>query len=545
MRNFLVRHRFALSIAALVLITAPLAVLSRPISTGSEARDAAISKEMADTGSFLSTRLAGGSLHEKPPFFYAAVAASIRLSGGASLFSIRFPSVLFSAWTLLCTAGIGWILFGPRGGLFSSIVLATSYLFAVNAHDCVVDVSLTAFVTAAVVAFLFEGRRAGFPRWGALFGIATAGALLAKGLIGAALPLAMTFPFWWLSRDRRPLRDSVGLGALFFPLAAVGAWAGGVYAIGGGAAVREALWDQQAGRFLGLAGREYSHHRKPFFFYFAQMPGMLFPWIVSLPAAALYAFRRRNEDDRAKLALRSLLAGASLGLLLLSVAGTKRTIYFLPVVPLVAAAVGGFLDRRLAMRAGRPGAALWVQFTPLAISAAATPLVPALADGRLSAAEIMVTSAVFLFCLLTAFAVRRSGARMVGASLATALASLLILDLFSLRRMDGDKGARRFFARVQSRIGNGSAIYAYNLNEDVLGRACLALPRRPIAQSDEQRLVRALAEPGAFLLAETRSILRAQREGKIHLEPVEKGNAGDRSVGLYRVRQKQPARNSR
>ena len=128
---------------------------------------------------------------------------------------------------------------------------------------------------------------------------------------------------------------------------------------------------------------------------------------------------------------------------------------------------------------------------------------------------------------------------MVGASLATAMATLLILDLFSLRRMDPDAGARKFFARVQSRVSPTDSIYSFNLNEDVLGRACLALPRRPIAQSDEVRLVRALAEPGAFLLAETRSILRAQREGKIRLEPVERGSAGDRSLVLYRTRLEQ------
>ncbi len=538
MRHFLVRNWCALSIGAILLVTAPLGVTSRPISTGSEAREAAIAKEMAETGSFLSTRLAGGSLHEKPPFFYAAVASSIRLSGRVSLFSVRFPSVIFSAFTLLCLAGIARILFNSRAALFSCVVLATSYLFAVNAHDCLIDVSLTSLVAAALLGFLVASRRAGFPRWGALFGIAAAGGLLAKGLIGLALPAAITLPFWWLSRERRPLRESIGLAAVAIPFGALAAWAGGVFVGGGAGAVREALWDQQVGRFLGLGAREYSHHRKPFFFYIAALPGMLFPWVVSLPAAARYAFRR-DEREPERVAVRSLLVSAMLGLALLSVAGTKRTVYFLPIVPVVAAALGGFLDRRLRNEEDAPGAALWIQFVPLAVSAAAIPLVPALADGRLSAAETAAMASVFLLCILTAVFVRKKATRMVGASLATAMASLLILDLFSLRRMDPDAGARKFFARVQNRVSSTDSIYAFHLNEDVLGRACLALPRRPIAQSDEVRLVRALAEPGAFLLAETRSILRAQREGKIRFEPVERGSAGDRSLVLYRTRLEQ------
>ena len=166
MRHFLVRNWCALSIGALLLITAPLGVTSRPISTGSEAREAAIAKEMAETGSFLSTRLAGGSLHVKPPFFYAAVAASIRLSGRVSLFSVRLPSVIFSAFTLLFLAGIARILFNSRAALFSCVVLATSYLFAVNAHDCLIDVALTALVAAALLGFLVESRRAGTPARG-------------------------------------------------------------------------------------------------------------------------------------------------------------------------------------------------------------------------------------------------------------------------------------------------------------------------------------------------------------------------------------------
>jgi hypothetical protein len=135
--------------------------------------------------------------------------------------------------------------------------------------------------------------------------------------------------------------------------------------------------------------------------------------------------------------------------------------------------------------------------------------------------------------------VRGSAPRLVVASQAVALFSLLLLDCFSLRRMDPDASARQFFARVGQHVPSEGRIYSYGLNEDVLGRACLALARRPSAESDEQRLVRALADPGAFLLAETRAITGGKL--KIRLAPVVSGNAGRRPVALYRIARPPPA----
>lgn len=542
MRNFLREHWCALGIGVLILATAPLAVVSRPVVTGSEAREAAIAKEMAEAGQFLSTQLAGGRMHEKPPFFYAAVAASIRLSGGVTLLSIRFPSVVLSAITLLCVAGISKLLFNSRAALFSTAILATSYLFAVNAHDCLVDVSLTTFVAAALFGFLLDSRRAGYPRWGILFGLATAGGILAKGLVGLALPVAITIPFWILAAERPLVRCSVRAAALALPLAAISAWAAVVYLNGSPGAVHEALWDQQFGRFLGFGAREYSHHRKPLYFYLVEMPGMLFPWIVSIPAAVGFAWRDRPTnlpETSMKRHLRMLFVGLAMGVLLLSIAGTKRTVYFLPLVPVVATLVGGFFDGHLRIRSPKPGTWVWAQFLPLAISAAAIPLVPALSDGRLNIVECFVAGAAVVLCVSIGFASRRDTRHLVTASLAIAVGSLLVMDLFSLRRIDRDGDAREFFARVEKRLSAGGSIHTWNLNEDVLGRACLTLRRRPTAQSDEQRLVRALAEPGAFLLAETRSILRAQRARRIRLEAVETGRAGTRALTLYRLRQEE------
>ncbi|MDQ6894567.1 MAG: glycosyltransferase family 39 protein [Acidobacteriota bacterium] len=536
LRNFFARYRCALTVLAVLALTAPLGVTSRAILVGSEAREAAIAKEMVETGHYFSTRLAGGPLHEKPPFFYSAVAASIRTFGGVTPLSLRFPSILLSAVTLLCTALIAQTLFSCRAGIAAAVILSTTYLFAVNAHDCVVDVSLAAFVTFSLFGFVRASRKFGAPRWGILFGLGAAGGLLAKGLVGIALSVLVTLPFWYLTPDRRPLKNSLRVEALMFPAIALIVWTVGIYSRGGSPALMEALWNQQVGRFLGFRAREYSHHAKPFYFYLVSLPGALFPWIVTAPAAIALALRGKEEkSDPTVRAMRSLLLGIVVGLLFLSIAGTKRTLYLLPLVPIAALFIGGYFDRLTRARTRRPGVADWAQFVPIGISAIAVPLVPAIADGVLKPAEILLVSSLAAGCIALGVLARGTRTSLAGASMGLAFLSLVLLDCFSLRRIDPDAGSRRFFAGVEQRVSSHGFVYEYNLNEDILGRACLALPRRPISTSDETRLVRALANPGAFLLAETRWAMQAQKRWNVHLQPVVSGRAGRRTVALYRA----------
>ncbi|HXM79264.1 MAG TPA: glycosyltransferase family 39 protein [Thermoanaerobaculia bacterium] len=533
-RALCIRHRYGLGVAVLIFATAPLGIASRPLWVGDETREAAIAQEMARTGHYLETRLAGRKIAEKPPFFYASVASSILLGHGVTPLSARFPSILLSALTLLAAAGVAGLLFSARASLFSVLILSTTYLFAVNAHDCVIDVSLTAFVTLALLGFVAASRRERAPRWDIGFGLAAAGALLSKGLVGLVLSGLLTLPFWIFSTPRRRLRDCVSWGAWAAPLSALAVWVGVEYAAAGPSGLWEAFWNQQIGRFLGFPAQEYSHHSASFFFYLLALPGMLFPWIVALPAAARDGIRSRGRRHGLSCSL-PLVAAVAVTLLFLSLAGTKRTVYFLPVVPVVAVLLGSFLDTKIAQETLRAGRVLWTQFGIVAASAIAVPLVPALADGLVTSEEAAVVGAVVIPCAVLALLARRSPRRLIAGTLALAAASLVLLDQFSVTRLDRDSGTRAFFASVTSRVAPADRIYAWDLNEGVLGRACLDLPRPPIPEPDARRLAHHLEPPGTYVLAET-SVLRRSPVLRSALEVVERGFAGGRAVGLYRLR---------
>jgi 4-amino-4-deoxy-L-arabinose transferase-like glycosyltransferase len=541
LRRLFVRHRYWLGVGALVLVTAPLGVGNRPLWVGAETREAAIAKQMADSGDFFRTRLAGRAMHEKPPFFYASVASSIRLHRGVTRFSTRLPSILFSAMTLLSAAAVAFLLFSPRAGFFTAAILATTYLFAVNAHDCVVDVPLTAFVSLGLLAFTASSRRAGAPRWDLWFGLAAAGALLAKGFVGLVLLALLTIPFWLLSSARRRLRDSVSALALLVPFAALLLWSGITYGRGGASGLFEAFWTQQFGRLFGFRDREYSHHTAPFYFYLAALPGMLFPWIMTFPAAVgrgLRAEGRRQRGSRA--VFLALLTGIAAALLFLSCASTKRTIYFLPVVPIAAILVGSYLDAKLAEAGARVPRFLWLQFAVVGLTAMTVPLLPASADGRITAGEAAGVAAVALLCAALAVAARRSPARLVSIMLAVAIGAVILLDRYSLPRWKRDYSTRDFFSRVEKRLADGGRVVAYDLNEDVLGLACLQLTRAPLAEDDPARLEEDLKSPGTYLLIEKRALRHIAPSWAAKLERVEAGRAGNRSVFLYSLRVAEP-----
>src|SRR5262249_23135625 len=151
-------------------------------------------------------------------------------------------------------------------------------------------------VSAGLLAYVAASRRAGHPVFDAGFGVAAGAALLAKGFVGPALVASLTVPFAVLDRRRRTPAETIRPAAILWPLAARALWLGRTAVSGGLPAVREAVWQQQVGRFLGFAGQEYSHHRAPVWFYLLSLPGMLFPWVATLPAALHRGIRERTRD---------------------------------------------------------------------------------------------------------------------------------------------------------------------------------------------------------------------------------------------------------
>lgn len=73
-------------------------------------------------------------------------------------------------------------------------------------------------------------------------------------------------------------------------------------------------------------------HEKPFWFYFPKLFNQIGPWLLTLPAAYFWAFRDKMPQGWNHAGLRFISIIFPLGLLLLSIPGTKREVYLMPLL---------------------------------------------------------------------------------------------------------------------------------------------------------------------------------------------------------------------
>jgi 4-amino-4-deoxy-L-arabinose transferase-like glycosyltransferase len=364
-----------LALAALV----PFAGIgSHSLWTPDEPTGAAVGKSMLVTGDLVVPRLNGRPFLEKPPLYWWVQVVAFRLFGVSDA-AARVPSALFASLTLLATFAFGKRLGGPRLGLLAVGVLATTAELNEDMGRVVVDPALVFFVALchfgfAVLAVPRSRREARLAAW--LIACAAPCAFLVKGVVGLGLGAGPPVLYLLAAERGRAVRRLLPVAALALPVfaAAVLPWALALAHAAGWSALRECLVGNTVGRLVVTAATRVYGHRQPFWYYL--VPGMasLLPWVLGLPAmlraglwgredlagtdqgqpgtvngrAGTVPVQPRIEDGQATMPRRLLLATCGLGVLLLSLASTKRGLYLLPLLPAFAACVAWWL-------AGMPG----------------------------------------------------------------------------------------------------------------------------------------------------------------------------------------------
>ncbi|HZF11123.1 MAG TPA: glycosyltransferase family 39 protein [Thermoanaerobaculia bacterium] len=338
--------RTALVLGLVLAVLLCFAGLGRSLWSPDEPTGAAVGRAMLSTGDLVVPRLNGQPFLEKPPLYWWVQVVSLRLFG-ISAAAARLPSALFGAATLLVAWGLGR-RFGPRPGLFAPLVLATTVLFVEETGRVVVDPALAFFVALAHLGFvqLAEPRSPAERRQAILLLVlALPLAFLSKGVVALGLGAGPPVLYLLATRRGRAFRDLLPVAALGLPLFAllVGPWALALYRHGGWPAVQECLLNNTAGRFLAnQTGRVYGH-RQPPWYYLTIAPAVLLPWSLAVPAMLRAGVGRRSDapgsDSR-----RLLVWTVGLGIVLLSLAASKRELYLLPLLPAFAACVAWWLD---------------------------------------------------------------------------------------------------------------------------------------------------------------------------------------------------------
>jgi 4-amino-4-deoxy-L-arabinose transferase-like glycosyltransferase len=310
-------------------ITFGLGLGTPAVTDSDEAYYAEASREMVESGDYLTPRFNYRERFQKPVLYYWATSAAY-LAFGVGEWTARAGSALAGLGLVLLTFAAGRRWLDERTGLLAGAIVATCVGTIFVARMALPDLPLAFFISAAVFATfvaLFD-RPARPSRWWAAAGAAAGLGFLTKGPVALVLPALAVAPPFVLERGWRRLRPR-HLAIALAACAAIGLpWYGAMAAEHGSRYLEGFFLGDNLERFATTA---YNPHRSVFFYVPIVAGGML-PWspffaLALKPAAAAWRARRLSGH-----ALR-LACWASLPLLFFSVSVGKQPRYILPMLP--------------------------------------------------------------------------------------------------------------------------------------------------------------------------------------------------------------------
>jgi len=312
-----------------------------PLLNPDEGRYAEVSREMIESGDFITPHLDYVVYLEKPPLCYWLNALSF-MAFGENEFGARFFSALAGLAGILLTWHIGRRVFGRRMGMLSALTLGTSIGYLAQGRLAIIDMLLTFLLTASIGSFLLATRSDETHKGLYLYSfyIFAALAVLAKGLVGIALPGAIIVLYMALGRRWNLLGKMRITGGITVFLLIAAPWF-----------VAVTLRHPEFPRFFFIHEhfQRYLtsvHHRyQPFWFFIPVLAGLIFPWSCFAPAAvAGLRGRRACADDDAGL---FLAIWAALIICFFSCSKSKLVPYILPALPPTALLIGKTLSALL------------------------------------------------------------------------------------------------------------------------------------------------------------------------------------------------------
>jgi 4-amino-4-deoxy-L-arabinose transferase-like glycosyltransferase len=445
------RKALILLIPALLLLF--VGTFDHSLWTPDEPRVAEISRVMAASGDYLIPELSGRPFLEQPPLYYAVAGVFWHIFGTGNEGFGRLASVLFAAGTLLIVFFGTKALYSAHAAALSALVLATTGDYFLMTHKMVVDNALVFFITAALFCFVLAYRGV-LGKGYVLFWICLAGAFLTKGIIGIAIPGAGAAIFILWQKDPAMIKKAWVVPGILLVVMAMLAWAWGLYLRGGKDFLSTFFLYNNLGRFASQ-GIYRGGHINPFYYYLYTVLLNGLPWSIALIAALIAGWK---PDER----LRFFCSWFFGGLVLLSIASTKRGLYFLPMYPAMAVIAGQWLS---GMANREP--ATWEKIVLRGLLAVLVVLAMAVPAGYVKIGGSLPAAVAVFFVAAGLFLAYRTAARSLPEWLPAGFAVLFLswsTPLFL--QVDTLKTYEPFF-RQAGRIVGQEKVIGYNLTETV------------------------------------------------------------------------------
>ncbi len=326
------------SLLAIVLLASFFRLGAVSLFDVDEAVFSEATKEMVQSGDWITPRYDGENRFDKPVLFYWLMAASYK-AFGINEFGARFPSAL--AGVLL----VGTLYFftkkvaGGKTAVRAALSFSLSIYFFVYSHAAVTDMVLTLFIALSLFSFFLSsqeescGRKKMYARGFYLF---SALAFLTKGLIGIIFPFGIAAVYLLATERSKGIRKLFDTGGLIVFILVSAPWYVAQLMINGREFFMQFFIKHHFERYFDVI----SGHRGPLYYYIPMLIVGLLPWVAFLPAGIARVFSdlrtpQKHEDETKKTGRMGLFAVIWFMSILLffSFSTTKLPNYILSALP--------------------------------------------------------------------------------------------------------------------------------------------------------------------------------------------------------------------
>jgi 4-amino-4-deoxy-L-arabinose transferase-like glycosyltransferase len=309
-----------------------------------EAIYAQVSKEIVQSGDWLTLRWEYQPWFEKPPLFLWITALFYRLSG-VNEFWARVPSALSGIALIGVTYLIARDTYGKRVGFLAAVILLTCYHFLSFSRFGTMDVMLTVFTYLAVYAYLRLNKEN--QKWWYLVWSSCALALMVKGAGGIIAPAAIVLALVFDKRFSVAMRSRHFWQGILLALLLVAPWHVLMYVWYG-----RAFIDEYIGyHVIARATSTLEGNASGYFYYVGKLVDGFFPWFLLVPFAVV-SFIRRNHKDHSRSWVLLLLSVLVFGLY--TIIPTRRPWYVVPLYPALAILIAVFISNLYQNYQSRP-----------------------------------------------------------------------------------------------------------------------------------------------------------------------------------------------
>ena len=317
-----------------------LGLATLPPTDRDEARFMQATKQMIETGDYVTIKVQDDPRTKKPIGIYWLQAASVHAFGQplSTAWPYRIPSALGAWLAVLMTCFAGRRLFGARAGLVAGLAMATLPLTVAEAHLAKTDAMLLGLTTLAMAMLgavylnrKLETNDGGDTRRLIVFWLAGGAAALIKGPVILLVVGATVATLLLADRDRRFILALKPQWGILLAALVVAPWLYLLTRGGGSGFVGNAFREDILPKLLG--GQE-THGAAPGY-YLVTAILTAWPWSLLIPLALVACWPARNAP-----AIRFCLAWLVPAWLAFEAVPTKLPHYILPLMPAAALLLG-------------------------------------------------------------------------------------------------------------------------------------------------------------------------------------------------------------